>query len=355
MAVARPVSLARSTALRGVSARDLAPARRYDVGARVTRWLPLAAFGADGRAGGIAIASSDVVGRLGVLAQGVLGNGGAWRGAVIDVVWRAQKPAVRASAFFARRSAGTPLLPVDVEAPIVTLTGGHFRADWGRAFDMADFRVSGGFSPAWLEHRAFGVDSTTPRPLGFAEIALSGRQTGDRVNAAETISMNAAAGTDGSSQFQRAVANLGLRVGATGLPGLDLGVTYGRVSASAAGFERFSLGGLPSTLVDPLLLTQRLAMPALPFGVTISEQALVYRAATRLAGLSPYYWGGSGRNGAGRFEQWHRVIGIEYVFDQGPQAVLGTPGGRITAGIGHSLDEPFADRTRGYVTVVLRP
>jgi hypothetical protein len=244
---------------------------------------------------------------------------------------------------------------VGVEAPSVSLTGGHVRADWSRAFDMVDLRVSGGFSPSWLERHVFGVDSSTPRPLGFGEIALSVRQTSDRVSVSESIAMNAAAGHDGGTDFQRGVANLGVRVSAFDLPALDVSATYGRVSADAAAFERFSLGGLPSTLVDPLLLTQRLAMPALPFGVTIGDRALVYRAATRLAGLSPYYWGGSGRNGAGRFEQWHRVIGIEYVFDQGPQAVLGTPGGRITAGLGHSLDEPFADRTRAYVTVTLRP
>jgi hypothetical protein len=350
-----PVSLTRSAAVRRLSARELPPAHRYEVGARVTRWLPLAAVGADGRAGGIAIANSDVVGRLAVLAQGVLGNGGAWRGASIDMAWRAQKPSLRASAFLARGSAGTPLLPVGVQAPIVTLTGGELRADWGRAFDMADVRFTGGFSPAWLERRAFRVDSTTPRPLGFGEIALALRQTGDRVNASESISMNGAAGSDGSSSFQRGVASFGVRVGAYDLPALDLSATYGRVSAGAAAFERFSVGGLPSTLVDPLLLTQRLPMPALPLGVTIGDRALVYRAATRLAGFSPYYWGGSGRNGAGRFEKWNRVIGIELVFDQGPQAVLGTPGGRITAGIGHSLDEPFADRTRAYVTVALRP
>ena len=350
-----PVSVERSTAVPGLSARELPPSHRYHVGARVTRWLPLAAFGADGRAGGIAIASSDVVGRLAVLAQGVLGNGGAWRGASIDVAWRAQKPAVRASAFFARRSAATPLLPVGLEAPIVTLIGGHIRADWARAFDMADLRFTGGFSPSWLERRAVGVDSTIPRPLGFGEIALALRQTRDRVSASESMSINGTAGNDGTSYFQRGVASLGVRLSAYDLPALDLSATYGRVSAGAAAFERFSLGGLPSTLVDPLLLTQRLPMPALPFGVTIGDRALVYRAATRLAGLSPYYWGGSGRNGAGRFEQWNRVIGIEYVFDQGPQAVLGTPGGRVTAGIGHSLDDPFGDRTRAYVTVALRP
>ena len=46
----------------------LTPARQYGIGARLTRWVPTAAIGADGRAAGVALVNSDVVGRLSVLA-----------------------------------------------------------------------------------------------------------------------------------------------------------------------------------------------------------------------------------------------------------------------------------------------
>jgi len=41
--------------------------------------------------------------------------------------------------------------------------------------------------------------------------------------------------------------------------------------------------------------------------------------------------------------------------DQTPLPVIGLPGARLVAGVGESLDAPFARRTRGYAVVTLRP
>ena len=349
-----PASLERAVASQGFSPRELSSSRRYGIGSRVTRWFPTGVVGADGRAGGIAIVNSDVVGRLSVLAQGELGNGGAWRGAALDAAWRRSRPVLRVSTFFARQSS-EPLATGLTASATTSLTGGRIRGDYTRAFDMGELRVGGGFSQAWTEQQLTGVDSTTARPLGFGEVALTARQTGDGASASESFWVNGTVGHDGRDGFQRALATLGIRAGIEPLPSVDLAVTYGRVTSGVRPFERFAIGGLPSTLVDPSLLTQRVTMSALPFGVAIGDRALALRAATRLSAVSPYYWTASARDGAGRFERWHRVFGVELSIDQGAQAVLGTPGGRITAGVAHSLDEPFADRTRAYVTIALRP
>jgi hypothetical protein len=103
------------------------------------------------------------------------------------------------------------------------------------------------------------------------------------------------------------------------------------------------------------LLTQRLSVPALPTGVVGGDRVLTYRAATSLAGLSPYFFAASAGFATSRFEDWHRVVGLELTADQSSVPVLGLPGARLLAGIGYSLDEPVRHQTRGYLAVTLRP
>ena len=130
---------------------------------------------------------------------------------------------------------------------------------------------------------------------------------------------------------------------------------YGRVSENAPLFEQFSIGGLASTLTSPALLSQRIMMPALPATVATGEQILTYRAATSLAGLTPYFWSGSTRRGDVRFQIWHRVLGVDFDLYQSPLAVLGTPGARLLVGVARSLDPPAADQTRAYGVISLQP
>ena len=58
-------------------------------------------------------------------------------------------------------------------------------------------------------------------------------------------------------------------VGAAGFTPLPVtaSVTYARTNRDAPPFERLSLGGGAPALIDRLLLTQRISMPALPGGL----------------------------------------------------------------------------------------
>ena len=69
---------------------------------------------------------------------------------------------------------------------------------------------------------------------------------------------------DGGPSFGRGIISIGVRTSSMVAPPIDLAATYGRVSARASSFEQFVIGGLPSTLVDPSVVAQRIAMPALP-------------------------------------------------------------------------------------------
>jgi hypothetical protein len=236
------------------------------------------------------------------------------------------------------------------------LRGSRLRADYAHAFDVADVRLSLGGAPGALHTSRVLGSQDIERNLAFTELAADARQGSDALRAVEALSSNLTIGsTGGGNSYRRLVATSAIHSAMTGFPPLDLRVTYGAVSRGAAPFEQFTLGGLASTLVDPSLLTQQLSMEALPFAVAVGGRAATLRASTNIAGLSPFYWTASARTGPGRFAQWHRVVGVELTVDQSPVPVLGVPGARLVAGVGRSLDEPFRNRTRGYLTVSLQP
>jgi hypothetical protein len=348
-----PVTVEPSVTVRAFRATPLPTPHGYGAGPRTTRWLPAGTIDAGGRAATFAIVNDDPVGRLTLLAQGALGNGDAWRGASLEAAWRRWRPLLRVSIFDATTSDGAVGLPRFAPDHTIDLRGGRVRLDYGHAFDVADLRVGLGASPAALDNRTV---PNVARSLAFAELAGDARQGGDRWRSSETLVANLAAGsTGGGDAYRRLIATFGVHAGGSGLLPLDLSSSYGRLSSGAAPFEQFVVGGPTPTLVDPSLLTQRVVMGALPSGVATGDRVASFRISTMVAGLSPFYWGASTRVGAGRFATWHRVAGVELTMDQTPMSVLGLPGARLIAGIGHSLDDPFRHETRGYLTVSLRP
>jgi hypothetical protein len=49
------------------------------------------------------------------------------------------------------------------------------------------------------------------------------------------------------------------------------------------------------------------------------------------------------------------VAGIEWSFSSPSIGFVALPAVRIVGGVGHSLDAPFRDRTRGYVSITYDP
>lgn len=350
-----PATIEPSRGLRAFTPAPLPLSRDYGIGPRTTRWLPAASVGAGGRAATFAITNSDPVGRLTILGQGAFGNGDAWRGGGIDIAWRQLRPAVRVSVFDAAQSSSS--FDAGFAASGTSeLRGGRARADYTHSFDIADFRFGLGGAPGVLRTSNTGSSAQVARTLGFGEVAADARQSGFSARASETLVANIAAGsTGGGEAYRRMLATVAVHAVASGFLPLDLSASFGGVSAGAAPFEQFTIGGLPSTIIDSSLLTQRVTMGAFPLGIATGDRVVSYRASTTIAGLSPFYWGASVRSGGGRFDAWHRVAGVELTIDQSPVPVLGVPGARLTAGVGRSLDEPFRHETRGYLTIALRP
>ena len=350
-----PVVVNPAKSVRAFSPSPITADRRYALGDREIRWIPAGSASAIAREATLGIVNSDAVGRLTMLGQAAFGSGDVWRGGALDVTWRGSRPSASLSFFDAITTE-----PVIGEIPAALfgterLSGVRARTDYSYAFDRASIRASLGGS---VGRMAFGESfGTVPRArdLAFGELAGAARQIGDALSFSQSVLVHGDVGETASETFERLVVSVGGRAGVKGLLPLDVGATYGIVSEDANGFEQFVIGGLPTALVDPSLLMQRITMGVLPTGVAGGTRVLTYRVSTSLFGLAPYYWGGSTQFSSNDFNRWHRVFGAELTIDQTPVSVLGVPGARLLAGVGRSLDPPFADRTRGYLVVLLRP
>lgn len=351
-----PVVVMPSTAVRSFSPASAAVERRYGLGDRTTRWLPAAGATSNAREATLALVNADAVGRLTALGQLAFGSGDAWRGGAIDVVWRGWRPVARLAGFMAATT--TPLFdPFSATlgaSSLNRLTGARARFDYTHSLDRADIRVGIGGSLGQLTIREI-LSTDMSRDLAFGELAANVRQSSAAAAATEGIALHVTGGETGGAQYERFVGSAFAHLAVRGFSSLDAGASYGRVSTHAPSFEQFVIGGLPSNLVDASLLTQRLSASALPTGVAGGDRVLTYRAATSLAELSPYFFAASAGFATNRFEDWHRVVGLELTVDQSSVPVLGLPGARLVAGIGYSLDEPVRRQTRGYFTVTLRP
>ena len=351
-----PVVMMPSTAVRSFAPTTVSAEHRYGLGDRSTRWVPAVGVTSNGREATLAIVNADAVGRLTMLGQLAIGGGDAWRGGAVDAVWRGWRPVVRFAGFTAATT--SPLFDTFSatlrSSGLDRLSGGRARVDYSYSLDRADIRVGVGGSVAGLTTReSLSIDMS--RDLVFGELAATVRQSGAAASAFEGIVAHVTGGETGAAEYARYVASATVHLAVRGYPSLDAATSYGRVSTSAPSFEQFVVGGLPSNLVDASLLTQRVSASALPTGVAGGDRVLTYRAATSLAGLSPYFFAARTAFATNRFGGWHRVVGLELTMDQSPVPVLGLPGARLVAGVGYSLDEPVRHETRGYLSATLRP
>jgi hypothetical protein len=130
-------------------------------------------------------------------------------------------------------------------------------------------------------------------------------------------------------------------------------VTHGSVSRDADPIEAFVVGGVRSPLVDPALLSQRVALPAAPVGVVGGRELYAYRVDAMLGfPLEPYYAAYGSRGG---FRDPFRVLGAERTVDSPAAPFIRLPALRVQLGVAYTFDAPFAYKTRGYLSASFRP
>lgn len=340
----------------------LPPDRDYGWGPQRLRLLVGTQQAADGRSGSGIVVGGDPVGRLGWVLQGATGEDGAWRGGALAMEVRRLAPRLRAELFSTRHRPShqrdLPDLGDDWRATLASLDHDHaggalgatLRRDhgawgYGARADVGVGRLAALSRPEGDAPREFD------RALASAALDARASATRDRHGLSLALAVDGARGRTADSAWTRGVASATLGVRLFGVTVRGHG-TAGATSDAAPAYERFAVGGSRTSLVGEGLLSQRVAVPALPAAVAIGRRVASWRVETSLFGLTPYF------QAVGAGEAWRapwRVVGAELALPTPPVGFVTLPSVRLLVGAAHSLDEGDDGRTRSYFGVSYAP
>ena len=330
-------------------ARQAVAPRPYGLGPRGFRLLAESAEGPDGGSAGLVVVNTDPVGRLTVLGRGVLGDKGVPWGGSVSAAWRGWRPAVTGEGWWMRHDPARSGSGIDGGLD-ADYHGGALALSHGWAGSVLGQRVRAGASYGRLELDEGGEGD---RRLAFAEYAASAARTRGRQSLSASLWLHGAAGRTTGGSWTRGVGTfaLGLGMGRLALRG---DVTYGRVGDGAPRWERFVAGGVPQSLFDDALLSQRIPRPGVRFGVRQGTELLAVRAGAPMGGLTPYVWAVT-TDPWGDGDAWYRVAGVETSLSTDALNLVRIPGIRLLVGLTYPLDEPFRHEIAGYATLSYRP
>ncbi len=338
----------------------LGPLHPYGLGPRFRALLPMTSLAVDGYAGGLALAGTDPIGRLSWQLQGMYGTDDAWKGASLRVLWRGTRPWVGFSGFWAdqlrTRDVLLPPLPLgaDTLAPGARRIGLRYRG--GEATLELSRRGLAHRTLARFGGSAGVVDASglqeAARYLAFGDVALTLRQRPFGWGFDESLALHGSVGRTGSLDWRRWLGSASLAL--AGDHGhLALSGTAGRTDAPLGSMEEFQIGGVPPILFEAALLSQRVAMPALPDAFLRGRSIRTARA--ELGGVlpfTPFYWVGEAeQDGRG----WYSVAGGELTGGTPALPFLRLPAADVHAGVARTLSSPDRGEWRGWLVLGFRP
>jgi hypothetical protein len=325
------------------------PASAYGFGPHGYRYLPGGSISPDGRYFTLWFGSSDPVGRLAWSIQGSIGDPGTWRGGAAAATWRGLPVAIDLSAFavsqFPSRQTAGRFASDSLDA---TYRGGLLAASYVAegtpltsearlGVSAARMTLDGG--PGHARSVAFAA-YTGSADLSRGDVVLFGSAGG-----------TGAIGTTDATSWQRLLVHGALAAGIGGWL-LRYRVLYGLVNHDAPLFEHMVAGGTPSPLTDSVLLTQRVAVPALPLGVAGGNQLLDQRVEGAVGPVALYYERLSALTAG---DANHDVYGAEIQDTFRRVPFVGLPSVWLMAGAGYSISAPFKYKLRGYAGIRYTP
>ena len=323
----------------------------YGFGPRTTRFLPAYSYGAEGSSVGGMLSGLDPVGRLTWMAQGFFGTPGSWQGgSAARGLARLPGGAPRGVLLEPRR----PVAPVGIRGAGDAWTRPCPAASCRRAIDRAYVTNEQLFTARRVSLASFtqaGVDRARAgsRFGSWDGTFLAYVQDRHRVGAARRSS-GATGRTDGE-EWSRGTAALTLAA-SRGPVGIELGGSYGHADHASPAFELFSIGGTPPPFFETALYGQRIAMPALPAGLTTGNKMATLSVALPILGVRPYYWAGTT---AASLNDWQEVAGLEAGIATDGIWFARIPGVRVLGGAGYALNGVWKYKTRVYLSVTFRP
>jgi hypothetical protein len=342
--VAAPDPVMMDTFARGA----VRPTGGYGAGPRRYALWPTGAGGASGGYGGLALVSSDPVGRLTWALQGVYGGRDLWRGGALAATWRGTRPTVSGNVFYAEQRPSTQRR-VQPSSLDVNYVGATILAALSRQGNGWVYGIRSGASAGSLD--APGAAGEAARALGFAEWAgqLTLRK-GTKVLALGAT-LHASAGQTGGASWRRGLGTVAVTAAAGGRA-IRASLSGGTLGGEAPAFEAFTVGGIANPLIDDAVLSQRLSHPALPLGITSGTEVMVWRVATDFAGSEVYL---SNASALGWRNEQHRLVGIERSLANLRLPIINIPGVAAMAGAAYSIDAPFRREFRVYGGVTITP
>jgi hypothetical protein len=332
---------------------------RYGAGPHQHRLLPGGSFAQEGAYASLMLLGLDPVGRFAYALNGAFGERPTWRGAAITASWRGTPSVVPGTMsidgtlFHAEQRpseqrafhGGEPPFGTSLDA---TFTGATISTATTRDYGLAALRVRIGGNLGTVDRAEF---DRAVRGLAFGEArgALRVRRGGYRADL--SLGVHASRGATDGLGWARAIGSLGADI-STPFGGGRLDATVAGSDGGGGTIERFAIGGTTTPLVDAPVLSQRIAMPALPVGFALGTHVKTLRASTALGPLRPYYWIGTTRE---NMTGWARVAGVEAEYAIPTIPAFAIPLVTIRAGAAYSWDEPFRHRVGVYAGVSYRP
>lgn len=323
----------------------------YGMGPTHGRWLPGVTATADGASAYLALFRGDLVGRFGAMLSAGYGEPGTWRGAGLRAVWRFPRPSIELGvhAFEHNPTEGRDAVPLadsmDARGLQAVLALAHERRGDGWRVGARAGLIGGP-----VESR---LELPRQRFVAFYDIDAQARQLEGTRGAFERLRIRSTRGTM-RVPFWRLLVSGQMGTAGRDIFPLEVGGTLGQIHGSRHPFEEFSLGGTLEPTMDSAAMTQRYPMPALPLGTEVGRTLLAWRIAFPFP-ITVYGEGVQISSYPIKTDAWHRVIGLERRFASPAIPVAFAPAFQIRGGIGYSLDRPFKDRWRAYVTSRLEP
>jgi Tol biopolymer transport system component len=320
--------------------------RGYGVGPRHRTLLPSAALADGALGGGVAVAGTDPIGRLSWLLDAAWGSQRSWRGGGARVLWRGPHAWLHGGAFALDgplpRDAGEALEAGDLLQD--GYRGGSLAVELRRARTGRSHSLRAGGSAGRLADRS--------RTLVFGDYDMRLNQRRGTLRLRESLALQGQAGRTASLDWSRWSAAVTLSIRTT-RRGLDLSGLVAATDAPVGSVETLEVGGLQPPLVDPAVLSQRIAMPALPPGLLRGDVVRIARADLhgRLP-LSSFYWAGSAD---GDDLGWVQVAGVELDRAFRAPPYLRLPGVRVRLGLARMLSEPMEGDWRGWAVLTYTP
>lgn len=326
--------------------------RPYGAGPRRQRWVPGASYSVEGAGAFVSIFSGDIVGRLNAALTAAIGERGTVAGGALRAAWRFPRPTIEAGvhAFLHEPSraryaqAGTDSLDAGVLQSVLA-------ASMQRQGDGWSVRARAGAAAGILDPT---LGPTHVRRLEFAEAAMRLRQSTGSAGIVERASIHAAQGRT-RGDYVRVLTNIGIAtVGRDAFP-LDMQITVGKLAGDPHPFDLLSVGGAQSPVSDSSIMSQRYAMPLLPFAVSAGKALFAWRVALPTDTWTLFYAGAGTARDVDLIRKWNRAVGAELRYALPPVPAAFSPRIESRGGFGYTLDEPFRHRVRLYLEMIVEP